>query len=58
MSDRNKISEQGALAGSPRRNGVLNARQTKFVLEYQVDQVATQAAIRAGYSACFYRSNS
>ncbi|MGC2495048.1 terminase small subunit [Candidatus Binatus sp.] len=29
----------------------LNARQQKFVLEYQVDQVATQAAIRAGYSA-------
>ena len=28
----------------------LNARQQKFVLEYQVDQVATQAAIRAGYS--------
>ena len=51
MSDRNQISEQGALAGSPRRNGVLNARQQKFVLEYQIDQVATQAAIRAGYSA-------
>jgi phage terminase small subunit len=30
---------------------MLNARQWKFVLEYQVDQVATQAAIRAGYSA-------
>src|SRR5208283_6034517 len=29
----------------------LNARQQKFVQEYQVDQVATQAAIRAGYSA-------
>jgi phage terminase small subunit len=29
----------------------LTARQQKFVLEYQVDQVATQAAIRAGYSA-------
>jgi phage terminase small subunit len=29
----------------------LNARQQRFVLEYQVDQVATQAAIRAGYSA-------
>jgi phage terminase small subunit len=28
----------------------LNARQQKFVLEYQVDQVATQAAIRAGYA--------
>src|SRR3984893_11083012 len=51
MSDRNQISEQGAPAGSPRRNGVLNARQQKFVLEYQIDQVATQAAIRAGYSA-------
>ena len=51
MSDRNQISEQGALAGSPRRNGVLNARQQKFVLEYQIDQVATQAATRAGYSA-------
>ncbi len=34
-----------------RRNRVLNARQQKFVLEYQVDHVATQAAIRAGYSA-------
>jgi phage terminase small subunit len=30
---------------------MLNARQRKFALEYQVDQVATQAAIRAGYSA-------
>ncbi len=29
----------------------LNARQQKFVQEYQIDQVATQAAIRAGYSA-------
>jgi phage terminase small subunit len=29
----------------------LNARQQKFILEYQLDQVATQAAIRAGYSA-------
>src|ERR1700724_2445388 len=51
MSDRNQISEQGAPAGSSRRNGVLNARQQKFVLEYQIDQVATQAATRAGYSA-------
>src|ERR1700737_9722 len=51
MSDRNQISEQGTPAGFPRRNGVLNARQQKFVLEYQIDQVATQAAIRAGYSA-------
>ena len=32
------------------RMPTLNARQQKFVLEYQVDQVATQAAIRAGYS--------
>jgi phage terminase small subunit len=28
----------------------LNARQQKFVLEYQLDQVATQAARRAGYA--------
>lgn len=51
MSDRHQVSEQGAPSAAKGRNGVLNARQQKFVLEYQVDQVATQAAIRAGYSA-------
>jgi phage terminase small subunit len=51
MSGRNQIPEQGAPAASHPRNGFLNARQQKFVLEYQVDQVATQAAIRSGYSA-------
>jgi len=35
---------------SATREGVLNARQVRFVEEYLVDFNATQAAIRAGYS--------
>jgi phage terminase small subunit len=34
-----------------RNNNGLNPKQTRFVAEYMVDLNATQAAIRAGYSA-------
>lgn len=37
-------------AKSATREGVLNARQLRFIDEYLVDLNATQAAIRAGYS--------
>jgi phage terminase small subunit len=35
----------------PKQKGVLTRKQTRFVDEYLVDLNATQAAIRAGYSA-------
>lgn len=41
----------GKRKAKPKRKGVLRAKQRAFAIEYVVDFNATQAAIRAGYSA-------